>query len=80
VAVIRPDDDPDAEAVAAIAAVVRDALADTATRRDVAALLTGEANRRTRRLAALAEELDAYELAWRRRAVEGTRSEGEFGG
>jgi hypothetical protein len=67
VAVSRPDDDPNAEAVAAIASAVRDALADAVTRRDVAALLTGEADRRDRRLAALAEELDAYELTWKRR-------------
>jgi hypothetical protein len=72
VAVSRPDDDPDAEALAAISSAVRDALADAVTRREVVALLTGEADRRDRRLAKLAEELDGYELTWKRRDDEGT--------
>jgi hypothetical protein len=79
-ALIRPDEDPDAEAAAVIAAAVRDALADAATRQELAALLTGEADRRHRRLAALGEELNAYELIWQRRPAEATQSEGEPGG
>jgi hypothetical protein len=80
VALIRSDEDPDVEAAAVIAATVRDALANAATRRELAALLTGEADRRHRRLTALAEELNAYELIWQRRPAEATRSEGEPGG
>jgi hypothetical protein len=63
----RGDGMDDGAAVDAIAAMIREQLRDPATRAEVAALLTGSDDARQRRLDELAADLDAYELAWRRR-------------
>jgi hypothetical protein len=59
--------DDDDDAVAAIAAVVCEALVDPTVLAEVADLLTGATDARRRRLEELAEELADFELSWQRR-------------
>jgi hypothetical protein len=60
-------DDERARWIESMAADLRAALDDPDVRAEVAGLVTGEPDRRARRLEALAEELSGYELAWQRR-------------
>jgi hypothetical protein len=53
-----------------IAAAIRAALADPATRAEIAALVVGDDERRQRRLQELEQELAGYELQWQRRKEE----------
>jgi hypothetical protein len=61
---LSPDDEREAW-IQRNAAMLRGALAEPATRARVMQLLTGETERRTRRLAELATELDRMEITIR---------------